>query len=132
MPDVPSTRLSLLVRLRDSHDQVAWADFVRLYAPAVYRFGRRKGLQDADAADLTQDVLRSVAGAIGRLDLDPQRGPFRSWLFTLAHRRLYDLLARHRREPGGAAEGLEEQPDRAEEERWNLDVERETFHWAAD
>src|SRR3954471_18265610 len=108
MPDVPSTRLSLLVRLRDGRDQAAWADFVRLYAPAVYRFGRRKGLQDADAADLTQDVLRSVAGAIGRLALDPQRGPFRSWLFTLAHRRLYDMAARRRREPGVMPEGLDE------------------------
>ena len=64
MAEVPPTRPSLLVRMRDAHDQAAWADFVRLYAPAIYRFARRKGLQDADAADLTQEVLRSVADAI--------------------------------------------------------------------
>ena len=67
MAEVPPTRPSLLVRMRDAHDQQAWADFVRLYAPAIYRFARRKGLQDADASDLTQEVLRSVAGSIGQL-----------------------------------------------------------------
>src|SRR5947209_18390456 len=101
MADVPSTRLSLLARLRDARDHDAWSDFVGLYAPVIYRFARRHGLQDADAADLTQDVLRGVAGGIDRLDLDPQRGRFRSWLFTLAHRRLYDLQLQQRREPPG-------------------------------
>ena len=31
MAEVPPTRPSLLVRMRDAHDQAAWADFVRLY-----------------------------------------------------------------------------------------------------
>ena len=136
MADIPSTRLSLLARLRDGRDHAAWSDFVRLYAPVLYRFGRRKGLQDADAADLTQEVLRSVAGAIDRLDTDPRRGPFRAWLFTLAHRRLYDWRLRRRRNQarGDPMEphALEEQPDRVEEERWNRDLERETFQWAAE
>ena len=137
MADVPSTRLSLVARLRDARDSAAWADFVRLYAPAVYRFARRHGLQDADAADLTQDVLRSVAGAGDRLVVDPTRGTFRGWLFTLAHRRLYDFLERKRRHTPGTGDTamqqvLQEQPDRAEEERWNHDLERETFRWAAD
>jgi RNA polymerase sigma-70 factor (ECF subfamily) len=136
MADVPSTRLSLLARLRDVQDHAAWSDFVRLYAPAVYRFARRQGLQDADAADLTQEVLRSVASSIDRLDLDPRRGRFRSWLFTLAHRRLYDLLLQQRRQAQGSgdtavAQLLQEQPDRAEQERWNQDLEREIFRCAA-
>jgi RNA polymerase sigma-70 factor (ECF subfamily) len=137
MADIPSTRLSLLARLRDVQDHAAWSDFVRLYAPAVYRFARRQGLQDADAADLTQEVLRSVAGSIGRLDLDPCRGRFRSWLFTLAHRRLCDLQLQQRRQTQGSgdtgvAQALLEQPDRAEEQRWNEDLEREIFRCAAD
>ena len=47
----PTTRPSLLVRIRDARDAEAWREFVRLYSPLVYRFARRKGLQDADAAD---------------------------------------------------------------------------------
>src|SRR2546423_249387 len=62
----------------------AWSRFVDVSAPRVYGFARRHGLQDADAADLTQDVLRSVLGAAGRLEYDPARGSFRGWLFTIA------------------------------------------------
>ncbi len=130
MPDIPSTRLSLLARLRDARDQDAWSDFVRLYAPVIYRFARRHSLQDADAADLTQDVLRSVAGGIERFDPDPERGRFRSWLLTLAHRRLYDLLQQKRRHAHESGD-LAEQPDPAEEKRWQHDLEKELFHHAA-
>src|ERR1700676_5432926 len=96
MAEIPATRASLLVRLRDSQDHDAWREFVRLYAPVVYRFARRKGLQDADAADLTQEVLRGVSSSVRAFD--PQFGLFRSWLFTLAHRRLYDFVQRCERD----------------------------------
>jgi RNA polymerase sigma factor (sigma-70 family) len=93
MPDPPATRPSLLVRLRDARDADAWQEFVKLYAPLVHGFARKRGLQDADAADLTQDVLRAVAGSVGRLDYDPGRGSFRGWLFTIALHKLHDFLA---------------------------------------
>ena len=63
MSDAPATRLSLLVRLCDARDDGAWAQFVEIYAPLVYGYARKHGLQDADAADLTQDVLQAVSGA---------------------------------------------------------------------
>ena len=76
MTQSDATRPSLLVRIRDARDREAWGQFVEIYAPLVYDMARRRGLQDADAADLTQDVLRSVAGAISRLDYDRRRGSF--------------------------------------------------------
>jgi RNA polymerase sigma-70 factor (ECF subfamily) len=134
MTQIPPTRLSLLTRLRDHQDDAAWKDFVRLYAPVVFRFGRRKGLQDADAADLTQEVLRSVAANVA--SFDPQRGAFRSWLFTLAHRRLYDLVQRRQRQTPPLADEatvqfLEELPARDDEKSWDLDYERQLFTLAA-
>ncbi len=90
MADIPQTRASLLVRLRDAHDAAAWRQFIDLYAPLVYGYLRKQGLQDADAADLCQDVLGAVAGAIGRLDYDPARGAFRNWLFTAVRRKLWN------------------------------------------
>ena len=57
MQESPATRASLLVRLRDGGDAGAWREFVHLYAPVIYGFARKRGLQDADAADLMQDVL---------------------------------------------------------------------------
>src|SRR5713101_315098 len=104
MADIPATRASLLVRLRDRQDHAAWSEFVRLYAPLVYRFARRRGLQDADAADLMQEVLRSVSGAMGRLNYDPGRGSFRGWLYTITRNKLNTFLTRQKRQVLGTGE----------------------------
>src|SRR6476659_5999706 len=88
MAEIPPTRASLVLRLRDPRDEAAWREFVDLYGPLVYGFLRKQGLQDADAADLGQEVLGAVAGAVGRLEYDPQRGSFRNWLFTVVRRSL--------------------------------------------
>src|SRR5690242_227397 len=93
MAEFPPTRASLLLRLRDARDGEAWREFVDLYAPLVYGYLRKQGLQDADAADLCQDVLMAVAGAVGRLEYDPARGAFRNWLFTVVRNRLSNWLA---------------------------------------
>jgi RNA polymerase sigma-70 factor (ECF subfamily) len=137
MADAPTTRPSLLVRLRDARDADAWRQFVELYGPIVYRFARRHRLQDADAADLTQEVLRAVSGGIGRLDYDVRRGSFRGWLFTLAHHKLYDLLTRRRRQEQGSGDSathrlLHEQPAPDSEEVWNQEHDRQVLAWAAE
>ncbi len=137
MADSPTTRPSLLVRLRDARDADAWQQFVELYGPIVYRFARRHRLQDADAADLTQEVLRAVSTGVGRLDYDPQRGSFRGWLFTLAHHKLYDLLTRRRRQEQGSGDSgtqrlLDEQPAPDSQEVWNQEHDRQVFAWAAE
>jgi len=103
MSDPPPTRPSLLVRIRDPRDGVAWGEFVDIYGPLVYDYGRRRGLQDADAADLTQDVLRAVAATADRFTYDPARGAFRSWLFTVTRRKLLDYV--RRRQPGDRGTG---------------------------
>jgi RNA polymerase sigma-70 factor (ECF subfamily) len=137
MADAPNTRPSLLVRLRDARDADAWREFVELYGPIVYRFGRRHRLQDADAADLTQEVLRGVSAGLGKFNYDPRRGSFRGWLFTLAHHKLYDLLARRRRQEQGsgdsaALELLNDVPAPDSEEVWNQEHDQQVFAWAAE
>jgi RNA polymerase sigma-70 factor (ECF subfamily) len=137
MAELPTTRPSLLVRLRDARDTEAWRQFVQLYGPVVYAYGRRRGLQDADAADLTQEVLRAVSAGLGQLEYDRRRGSFGGWLFTVAHHKLHDLLARQRR-PGqgsgdpGVQRWLEEQPARDDAMLWDQEYERRLFRWAAE
>src|SRR5262245_19099772 len=98
----PVTRASLLVRIRDGGDAAAWREFVQAYGGMIYGFARGRGLQDADAADLMQDVLRSVAAAAGRLDYDSRKGSFRAWLYKVTRNKLYTFLdGRRRREQAG-------------------------------
>ncbi|HMF11801.1 MAG TPA: sigma-70 family RNA polymerase sigma factor, partial [Gemmataceae bacterium] len=130
----PLTRPSLLVRIRDARDGAAWSQFVTLYAPLIYGHARKHALQDADAADLTQDVLRAVAGAVHRLDYDPRRGSFRGWLFTIVRHKLRNFLAPRGRQLQGssdtAAIQVLEQLAAPEEEQWEADYQRQLLAWA--
>jgi RNA polymerase sigma factor (sigma-70 family) len=102
--DPMETRPSLLLRIRDEADAASWSLFVGTYAPLIHRFARRGGLQDADAADLTQEVLAQVARSIRSFDYCAERGRFRDWLGTVTRRRIWEALARLRVGPRGAGE----------------------------
>jgi RNA polymerase sigma factor (sigma-70 family) len=137
MSDSPTTRASLLLRLRDTHDLPAWEQFVGLYAPLVYGFARRKGLQDADAADLAQDVMTSVAQQMRQWQYNPERGSFRGWLFTIARNRLmnWQASAARRMDGTGGDDNLkavqtcpESLPDTDD---WDAEYALRIFHWAA-
>jgi RNA polymerase sigma factor (sigma-70 family) len=138
MGGAPITRPSLLVRIRDTADHQAWSQFVELYAPVIYGFARKHGLQDADAADLTQDVLRVVAKTIQGLDYDRQRGSFRGWLFTVLRNKLRNFVTRRRPYEQGTGDTdaqmlLQEQPAPEEDAAasWDRDFERQLFACAA-
>jgi RNA polymerase sigma-70 factor (ECF subfamily) len=93
-----------VLKLRDGTDHVAWQEFMKLYGPVVYGFARKRGLQDADAADLMQDVMRSVSSAIGRLEYDRSQGTFRGWLFTITRNRIFNFLSARRLRPQGTGD----------------------------
>jgi RNA polymerase sigma-70 factor (ECF subfamily) len=76
------------LRIRDSADAEAWRQFADLYARVIYGYCRRRGLQDADAADVTQEVLAQVARSIRTFEYSPERGRFRGWLGTVTHSKI--------------------------------------------
>src|SRR5579862_8827370 len=104
MHDTPNTRASLLFRLRDARDERAWSEFMAIYAPFVKRLARQRGLQDADADDLSQEVFRTVARAIERQMYDPDRGSFRGWLFRIARNLVANFLIHQERHPRGSGD----------------------------
>jgi RNA polymerase sigma-70 factor (ECF subfamily) len=135
----PTTRHSLVLRLRNRDDEVAWAEFVQVYEPLIYRLARTKGLQDADARDLCQEVFRAVAGAIERWDPDPAKGSFRGWLFRIARNLIVNFLTAQRRHARGTGrtsvqELLEAQPERdaRAEAEFVAEFQRRAFRWAAE
>jgi RNA polymerase sigma factor (sigma-70 family) len=126
----PLTRASLLVQIRDGSNRAAWQEFVNLYGPVVYGFARKRGLQDADSADLMQDVLRSIATAIGRLDYDRKQGTFRGWLFTITRNKVFNFLSARRIRPQASGDSatnrlLAEEPSGSDgSEAWELEYQR--------
>ena len=93
----PTTSEGLLHRLSHSADTEAWELFVRVYAPAIHQHAISCGLENADALDVTQEVLLQVSQQIAAFEYDRSRGRFRDWLRRIAHRRCLDLLRVRRR-----------------------------------
>ena len=79
----PETRASLILRLGDPADDLAWSQFVEIYQPMLYRLASRWGLQDADAREVVQETLLAVAGAIPNYTAKENPGAFRAWLAAI-------------------------------------------------
>src|SRR3954470_18321002 len=128
--EAPLTRVSLLIQIRDGTNQAAWQEFINLYGPVIYGFARKRGLQDADAADLMQDVLRSVSSAIGRLDYDRGQGTFRGWLFTITRNKIFNFLSARRIRPQASGDSstnrlLASHADSSDsDDAWELEYQR--------
>ena len=93
-PEFPETRNSLIIRLQDPADRDAWSEFATIYQPVVYRIARLRGMQDADAQDLSQKVLLSLSHAMGDWKIDPDRAKFRTWLTRVVRNAIVDELKR--------------------------------------
>jgi RNA polymerase sigma-70 factor (ECF subfamily) len=137
MRESPCTNPSLIVRLAAADDRLAWSQFVEIYAPLVFAFAQRRGLQDADAADVVQQVLKRVADAFRRGKYDRSRGLFRGWLLTIARHEVSDVLtALGRREQarGGTTihQTLASVPQPNDEENWDRAYDERLLAWAAE
>lgn len=139
MTPLPETRASLLLRLRDPQDQSAWETFLQIYQPLIFRLARQRGIQEADALEVTQDVLMAVAASVSRWKADPQRGSFRGWIARVTRNVTVNCLIQQSRHPQGSGDSelirwLDERPDPAGEESslYDREEERQMLLWAAE
>src|SRR6266581_2625572 len=93
------TRRSLLSRLKDWDDQASWKDFFDTYWKLVYGVAIKSGLTDAEAQDVVQETVLSVAKKMQAFKYDPAVGSFKSWLLLITRRRITDHLRKIYREP---------------------------------
>jgi RNA polymerase sigma-70 factor (ECF subfamily) len=137
MSGAPQTRASLIFRLADGRDEHSWGQFVEIYTPLVFQFARRRGLQDADAADIAQEVLSAVARAMSRGQYVAGKGTFRAWLLTITRNEVNSLLAARQRRgqpSGGTSAQLQLAAVAAPEEveSWDEDYQQRLYDWAAE
>lgn len=136
MTEFPETRSTLLAGIKSPENREAWEEFIAIYRPLIYRMARRRGLQDADAQDVAQDILIRVAAAIERYE--PQPGVrFRHWLRRVASNAILTSLQRQPRDlsTGGTDihEIVSQQPDLPSQLEAELETEllREMYLRAA-
>src|SRR5262245_22387977 len=102
---MPTTPVSLLVRLKKPGDDQAWQRFVALYTPLLLYWARRLQLQEADAADLVQDVLSTLVVALPAYERQ-QGSRFRGWLWTVLQNKHRERLRKIAARPGEAGPTL--------------------------
>jgi RNA polymerase sigma factor (sigma-70 family) len=140
MPENPDdtipTRQSLLERLKNWEDQKSWGDFFNTYWKLIYGVARQAGLTEAEAQDVVQETVITVAKKMGKFKTDPAFGSFKSWLLLITRRRINDQfrkrpprveLARARSDATPRTPTLERLPDTAApglERIWQQEWER--------
>lgn len=133
MPEFPDTRESLILRVKDPSNRRAWDEFADLYRPVIFRIAVARGMQHADAQDLSQLVLLAVSSAVSRWEKRPDGTPFRNWLSRVTKNAILKALSRGPRDRamGGSdllplLEDLES-PDDAAERLITLEYRRELY-----
>jgi len=139
MHRLPKTRHSLLIRLADPANHAAWAEFLRVYEVAIYRYACSRGVQPVDAEDITQKVLAAVMDKAREWEPDSARGSFGAWLFQVTQNLSAKAWNDRKRGVVGTGDSgvnliLNQIPEPAEEEMtvFHLEYRRALFHWAAE
>ena len=97
-PSLLATRRSLVEHLADWGDQLRWQEFFDTYSKLIYSAARRSGLTDAEAQEVVQETVITVAKNIDKLKYDPAIGSFKGWLLQITRWRIADQF--RKREPG--------------------------------
>ena len=93
-------------QLRENPDGAQpWEDFVAVYGPRIDSWCRRRGLQESDVQDVTQNVLLKLAKHFGTFEYDPSKG-FRKWLRTVTENALRDFAKSSARQPSTSADEI--------------------------
>ncbi|MEM1070967.1 MAG: sigma-70 family RNA polymerase sigma factor [Planctomycetota bacterium] len=136
MNEIPQTRASLLLRL-GNESQDAWPEFLSIYESALYGFCRARGLQDADARDVLQDVLTAVLKKLPDWNAKSNPGSFRGWLFCVARNIVVDEVKRKAKKVTASGDTqvgrmLAEVPEQTDSQDQSFEIEykRSLLDWA--
>jgi RNA polymerase sigma-70 factor (ECF subfamily) len=92
-----ATRRSLVDRLADWDDRKHWQEFFDSYWKLIYSAARKSGLTDAEAQEVVQETVITVAKNIDKLQYNPAIGSFKGWLLRITRWRIADQF--RKREP---------------------------------
>lgn len=134
MSSFDSTRLTLLLRLKDRTDELSWHDFHDRYGELLYRYARGRGASAVDAEDIVQEVEMYLFKAMEGFEYDAAKGRFRTYLRSAV------VHAMTRRAAKAARQGqvldphtldyLSAERDTGADDRWEQEWRSHRLRWA--
>ena len=112
--DFCSTRETLLVRVKNQHDEASWEDFVFYYKKFIYIICRRMGLNHHDSEEIVQKVLLKLWNKLPEFEYT-EGSRFRGWLCKMTGNTVKDFMRSHKR-------AEERKVKAADYELWNPEV----------
>ncbi len=107
--EVLATRRSLVERLGDWNDRKRWQQFFDSYWRLIHNAARKAGLTEAEAQEVVQETLITVAKKIDQLKYDPAIGSFKGWLLNITRWRIADQF--RKRKPDQARKSFRDDGD---------------------
>jgi RNA polymerase sigma-70 factor (ECF subfamily) len=98
--EILATRRSMVERLGDWNDRKRWQQFFDSYWKLIHGTARKAGLTEAEAQEVVQETLITVAKKVDQLKYDPALGSFKGWLLNITRWRIADQF--RKRKPGDA------------------------------
>lgn len=128
----PPTRYTLISKLQDSQNAEAWHEFASIYQPLIFRICQNRGLQHADATDVTQEVLARVSTAIESFDGSQKGATFRGWLYRVTRNLVADFFRRQQKQAmnfdnANLLQAVEQDPLPGESAEFQLEYQRQIF-----
>jgi RNA polymerase sigma-70 factor (ECF subfamily) len=108
MDELIPTRATLIQRLKNWQDQSSWQDFFDTYWKLIYGVALKGGLTGAEAQEVVQETMISVAKHMPTFEYDPAIGSFKTWLLNMTRWRITDQL--RKRGPFAASQPSSEDP----------------------
>ena len=99
-----TTRATLLQRLKRRSDSGSWRDFIKLYAPLLYRYARQRGLSVADAEEIRDRCLEVMVAKLPEFQYARGRRGFKNWLRQIVTRKVIDLQRKQREREADSVE----------------------------
>ncbi|MFN9719199.1 MAG: RNA polymerase sigma factor [Planctomycetota bacterium] len=133
----PETRQSLIVRLTNRQNDLAWTEFVCVYEPFLTRLVRRQGTPERHVADVTQQLLIAIAKSVDGWAPDGRTASFRRWLSRVARNVVIKFMMRERKQITGEGgsdflKALTEAVDPSIDAEWQRQYEQELIFWASE
>mgnify|MGYP003381934547 FL=1 len=133
----PETRHSLIVRLKDQRNNLAWTEFLCAYEPFLMRLLRKQGTPERHVADVSQQLLMAIAKSVEGWAPDGKNASFRRWLGCVARNVVIKFMMRERKQVTGQGGSdfltlLEDVPDASIHAEQIKQYEQELILWAAE